>query len=219
MGKVLCIDTEPETEAAIRAAGHTVSSVEMGYRTGRRNFHAPPHEYDLIVCDLKKPACFDSTHWGPGKNDNLHCTLVKELSNAGRVQSDKLIMNHQLIQETQLPRVIAGTFAPTDVFRAISQAGVPCLAFINFEWARRVAHAFPNCFSMRWDFNRTTSVKFIADRVVSSTIPELLTPIGIKTPIQIAIASGPRLPAEFRAKTVAQPLVTNAVEYVFGQLI
>jgi len=219
MGRVLCIDAEPETEAAIRTAGHTVSSVEMGYRTGKRNFHVPPHEYDLIVCDLKKPACFDSTHWGPGANDNFHCVLVKELTNGGRVRNEELIMNHQLIKESQLPKVLPGTFGPTDVFRAISHAGVPAIIFVNFEWARRAAFDFPNWVGIRWSFRRTRSLKFSVNGALSSIIPELSTDIGFRSPLETVISDVPRMSRECKATISVQPVVTNAVGDVFGQLL
>ena len=67
MAEVLAIDSEPETLETIVAAGHTVHPAEMGYRTAKRRFIVAPHEVDLILCDLKKPACYDSTFWGPGR--------------------------------------------------------------------------------------------------------------------------------------------------------
>jgi hypothetical protein len=72
---VLCIDTDPETTRIIAVAGHVVVQGDIGYRTGRPNLLHPPHEYDVLICDLRHPACFDVTYWGPGKNDNFHCKI------------------------------------------------------------------------------------------------------------------------------------------------
>jgi hypothetical protein len=154
MARVLCIDCEPETVGGIKS-GHSAVSVELGYRTGKRHFIVPPHEYDLIVCDIKKPACFDITDWGPGRrNGNHRCALVDTVSNDAYLRDGGLHYKHRLIQETQLPRIIPGTFGPDDVLRAIKDAGVPFVLFLNDEWVKR-ADWFPNLFNLSWAFKRT----------------------------------------------------------------
>jgi hypothetical protein len=75
MAYVISIDTEPETVEALRAEGHAVEMGEIGYRTGQQLLVAPPHESDLLICDLRRPACFDATNWGPGRNDNFRCKI------------------------------------------------------------------------------------------------------------------------------------------------
>jgi hypothetical protein len=79
MAEILCLDTEQRTVAALQAAGHSVLSAPFGYRTGMRYLHRPPQELDLVVCDMRRAACFDVRRWGPyGGNDNYKCTIVPE---------------------------------------------------------------------------------------------------------------------------------------------
>jgi hypothetical protein len=167
MARVLCIDCEPEMVTAIKGKGHSVASVELGYRTGKRNFLSPPHECDLIVCDLKKPACFDSTDWGPGgRNDNYRCALVDVVSNHAQLRDGHLRYKHRLIQETQLPPIIPGTFGPNDVFRAIRDAGIPFFLFLNDEWVKRAVW-FPNLFNLSWTFKRTIATRIHVDKILT----------------------------------------------------
>lgn len=47
--RVLCIDTEPETIAYLRAVGVEVHSAQMGYQApGRRRFFDAPHEFEIV---------------------------------------------------------------------------------------------------------------------------------------------------------------------------
>lgn len=71
MPRVLCIDTEPSTVGLPGSAAIDVVVGEIGYRTGQPDLRTPPHEVDLILCDLERAACFDRLWWGPGKNDNI----------------------------------------------------------------------------------------------------------------------------------------------------
>ncbi len=59
MPDILCLDTEPETVASLRRAGHNVAEAPFGYRNGVRQLSVAPHDFDLIVCDLRNPACFE----------------------------------------------------------------------------------------------------------------------------------------------------------------
>ena len=219
MARVLCIDCEPETVAGIKAAGYGAVSVELGYRTGKRNFVAPPHEFDLMVCDLKKPACFDSKDWGPhGRNDNFRCTIVEAVSGEAYLRNGRLYYRHRLIQETQLPPVIPGTFGPNDVFRAIKDGGVPFVLLLNNEWVKRAA-SFPNFFNVSWVFKRTIATRFSIDKILSDRLPELGGAIRITLALQNSISEGPtaRLYAQ-RFSVIGFPLVTNSVGDVFAQL-
>jgi hypothetical protein len=95
--KILCIDTEPETVQRVKDAGYTVFNVSMGYRTGKRAFPFPaPNEVDLIVCDLKRPAYFDSTKWGPSSNNNSKCTIVRRHHSAPEIRPDDRITMRRL---------------------------------------------------------------------------------------------------------------------------
>jgi hypothetical protein len=139
MAHVLCLDTEPETIKAIIAAKHKVYAGDLGYRSGRRQLLAAPHEFDLIVCDLRLPACFDLTKWGPdGGNNNHSCKLVAELSERAFLRNGDLVSEHQIVHESQLGSVVPGTFGPQDVLAAV-EAGVPAVLFLNTEWVQRVS--------------------------------------------------------------------------------
>ena len=76
---ILCVDTEPETIEIIKASGYSVEHGDIGFRSGHPNLPYPPHEFDLIICDLRQPACYDATYWGPGKNSNIKCKIEKEI--------------------------------------------------------------------------------------------------------------------------------------------
>ena len=141
---ILCIDTEPETVQTIEAEGHVVTQGEFGFRTGRRNMPHPPHEYDLIICDLRQPACFDRTHWGPGKNDNYQCTIEKELKDIHYQTEQGAKPVYEIIHEGQIPRAPVGSFEPIDIFNAVRVAGVPLILFLNKEWIRHIAIKSPN---------------------------------------------------------------------------
>jgi len=166
MAQVLCLDTEPQTIEALRAAKYKVIAGDLGYRTGRRRLVVPPHEFDLIVCDLRLPACFDLNKWGPhGGNSNHSCTLVSELSQTAILRNNDLVFEHQIVHESQLGPVVPGTFGPTDVFAAL-EAGVPAILFLNNEWVQRVSTGFPHFFEMSWKVRRTMSPGLCMERRV-----------------------------------------------------
>ena len=71
MARILCVDTDPDTAKALMAAGHEVFAGTLGYMDGQPRLAMPPHEVDLLVCDLRTPACFDSNWWGPGQERQL----------------------------------------------------------------------------------------------------------------------------------------------------
>lgn len=221
MAHVLCLDTEPETIEAIRAAKHKVHAGDMGYRTGRRQLIVPPHEFELIVCDLRRPACFDLHKWGPdGGNNNYSCKLVAELSERAMLHNGDLVFEHQIVHESQLGPVVPGTFGPTDVFAAV-EAGVEAILFLNTEWVQRVSTGFPHFFGMRWNVRRTMSRDLITDPQLSSAFPALRK-IPLGRPVHYAI-KGP----ELIPRTGKRPsqnvhvvsLVTNKVGDVFAQSV
>ena len=216
--RVLCIDCEPETVAALNRDGFATVNVELGYRTGKRRFVTPPHEFDLMVCDLKKPACFDSLDWGPGRNDNFHCKLVERLSDEAYLRDGELQYKHRIIQEGQLPKIIPGTFGPDDILQAIKEGGVPFLLFLNDEWVKRVGYGFPNYFNLSWRFRRTVATQIKIDALLTDRLPELGRTVRISLPLQNAIAEGPRPRTRFLSLT-SSSLVTNSVKDVFGQVI
>ena len=138
---ILCIDTDPETVKTIEAAGHTVISGDIGFRSGRPNLPYPPHEFDLIACDLHRPACYDVTYWGPGKNDNYRCKIETEISDISvQYSNGRTRPKFEIIHPQQMPPRPGGTFGPSDVFTAANKAGVPFILFLNKEWLRHVGY-------------------------------------------------------------------------------
>src|SRR5581483_12253889 len=162
MAKVLCIDTEPETVQAITDAGHDVEKGELGFPTGRPALRHAPHEFDLLVCDLRKPACFDNTFWGPGKNDNYRCKIETPTQGTGawyRGREGILRSKFEIIHPTQMPPRAPGTFGPSDILTAVSKGGVPFLLFLNKEWLRHVGYYSPDFCNVSWTFEQTRATK------------------------------------------------------------
>lgn len=150
MAHVLCIDTEPDTAQAIRSANHEVAEGDVGFKTGRPNLSHPPH--DLIVCDLLKPACFDVTYWGPGKNDNFRCRIEETVEDISLQHRDSRPRpKFEIIHPSQMPPGPVGTFTPKDVFTAVSKGGVPFILFLNKDWLRHVGYSSPNFSDVCWN--------------------------------------------------------------------
>ncbi len=70
-------DTEPSIIPMLAEFGYQAKGGSLGYRTGQKRLDAPPHEFDLILIDLKKPACFDMKKWGEGGNNNRSFKLIE----------------------------------------------------------------------------------------------------------------------------------------------
>jgi TIR domain len=221
--KILCIDTEPEIAKRMKDVGYTVFDVSMGYRTGKRGFPSPaPNEVDLIVCDLRRPACFDSTDWGPGRsNSSFKCKIIpyEKISNSFQVRGDRLHALHPLIYETQLGKQIPGTFGPKEVNRAIVEGSVPFLLFLNGEWLCRM-EMFPNWLDVKWSFLSTSATKVDVVEPIPTVLPEPGREIKFKLAIQNRIEKGPlfsRMPPLFATSVSA--LVKNNIGDVFGQFV
>lgn len=218
---IICIDTEPETIKAIEATGHTVDHGEIGFRTGRPNLSHPPHEYDLLICDLRRPACYDVTYWGPGKNDNYHCQIEREIGDVSVQYSDGSTKpKFEIIKPRQMPPTPVGTFGPTDVFSAVEKAGLPFVLFLNTEWLRHVGYRSPNFSDVSWRFERTKAFKLQTSPVMDEILAALGHAPEFATPLEFAIAQSanpqgitPRSPFK------TMPLVTNAVSQVFGEVV
>lgn len=219
---ILCIDTEPETIKAIEAAGHTVDHGEIGFRTGRPNLSHPPHEYDLLICDLRRPACFDATNWGPGGNDNYHCLIEREIRDVLVRDSDgSTSPKFEIIHPSQMPPMPFGTFGPTEVFSAVEKAGLPFVLFLNTEWLRHVGYRSPNFSDVLWRFERTKAFKLQTSPVMDEILAALGYAPEFATPLEFAIAQSASSHRMDRPgpsfKTI--PLVTNAVSQVFAEVV
>src|SRR2546425_434433 len=102
MATILCIDTDPAMAEALRAAGQSVSVGSLGFTDGRPRLATPPHEVDLIICDLREPACFDSNDWGPGRNDNYHCIIIRKPAVVWERISGEDVPRYRMIQGSQM---------------------------------------------------------------------------------------------------------------------
>jgi hypothetical protein len=217
---VLCIDTEPETIGTIEEAGHAVAHGDVGFRSGRPNLPYPPHEFDIVLCDLRRPACFDVTYWGPGKNDNYHCRIEKEITDVpigftgGRVRP-----KFEIIHPGQMPLPPVGTFGPAEVFAAIAIAGVPLILFLNKEWLQHVGYSSPNFSDIWWRFERTKATKLQTSSLMDQVLAAVQHPSEFSIPLEFAIVeSAHRQGAAARGRFNTRPLVTNAVSQIFGEV-
>ena len=221
--KILCIDTEPEVTLGLKEVGYAVSEVSMGFRTGKRVFqHPAPNEVDLMVCDLRRPACFDSREWGAiGKNNQFFCKILPQemVGNQFRVHNGRRIPLYKLIYESQLGKQIPGTFGAKDVNSAIVRGGIPFLLFLNQEWLSKI-DIFPNWFDTRWTFLPTAATQVEIGPPLSTLLPEIQTGARLKLAIQHRIENGPlfsQMPPPF--VTSVKALVTNNVGHTFGQFV
>jgi hypothetical protein len=221
--RVLCIDTEPAIVQRMKEAHYVVFDVSMGFRTGKRAFSFPaPNEVDLIVCDLRRPACFDSTDWGPGRsNDNFRCKIIpyEKVGNSFYVRNDRRHALHKLIYETQMGKQVPGTFGPKEVNRAVVEGGVPFLLFLNEEWVSRMEE-FPNWLDVGWSFLPTAATRVELAEPLLSLLPEVGNEVRLKLAIQHRIEKGPlfrRMPPPLPVSTT--PVASNNIGDVFGQFV
>ena len=226
---ILCIDTQRDTIEALQRTGATVRSVEMGYQTGRRYIGVAPHESDMMVCDLLSPACFDGSKWGPGLNDNHQCTIVPpeavtyerryiQRQGSMKVETEP---KYRLIQEWQIQsRSVGSPFQPADVFKAISDGGIPFLLFVNHEWAAHLGD-FPNFVNLVWRLGATQAEAVTLKPPLKELIPELDNGVAIRRPLVYVIKDGPLSPTDLRPftdATIAKTAV-NLVGDAFGQTV
>lgn len=218
MAYIICLDTEPETVEALRSEGHTVEAGEIGYRTGKPLLVSPPHECDLLICDLKKPACFNMKNWGPGGNDNFHCKIEESITDAiiydtfGNPQPV-----YEMIKHSQLPKRLPGTFGPSDVFRAVDEVGVPMLLFLNPEWIRHVGYGSPDFNEVIWHFEQTKATKFELTPIIKEAFPEIEDSWHLALPLTFHIIRT-ELPKSSKDSLIV-PLAKNKISQVFGEAI
>jgi len=221
MAYVICLDTEPETIETLRAEGHHVDTGETGYRTGWPLLKVPPHECDLLICDLRKPACFNATHWGPGRNDNFQCTIEKSINDSTFFGSGgRPRPVYELIHPSQMPPRPVGTFGPSDVFKAVDHGGVPMLLFLNPEWMRHVTYTSPNFVEVLWSFERTKATKLNISPLLKEVLPEIDDSVTLARPLEFHIVKRDHKPFVASEKFFSSvPLVTNIISQVFGEVI
>lgn len=231
MTDVLCLDTEPGTVERLRGSGVNVVSAPFGYRNGIRYLPNPPHDFDLIVCDLTRPACFDISKWGPdGGNDNYKCTVLQgtQIDWSSRYISaeynlaPKEELLHRLVYETQIEHMNPGSpFGTNDVLRAVSQGGVPILIFLNPEWVVRTGgHSFPSFVSLSWETAETNVTKFKVLDPLAALAAHWKSPVEIATPLRCLLKSGPtRPPGREDVLLESATVVSDRIGAVLGQFV
>jgi predicted nucleotide-binding protein len=221
--RILCIDMEPEVIDRLKTSGYAVHDVSMGYRTGKRSFaFPPPNEVDLIVCDLRRPGCFDVSDWGPqGANNNFDCRLLpyEQADPSFTVSGGLRSARFQVIRESQLGDAIPGTFGPSDVNRAIREVGIPFLLFLNSGWLDRIS-SFPNWTNLTWNFRPTAASQIELVEPLPSLLPELNREIKFKLVVRHGLNSGPKsLQKSSPHSVLGCEIVRNNVGDIFGQLV
>jgi hypothetical protein len=218
MSAILCLDTEPETIAALQGKGHHVSSGELGYRNGIFRQPFPPHEFEVIICDLKKPACFDALHWGPGRNNNQTCQIVDKINDDRIIQSGTSVPRFKLIQGQQIKESGRSNFDGHAVLNAAVRAGTHVFLMYNPEWAKHVNWSFPNFVGLSW-----TPAKTIANKVTIRPPLEFLlsgtSESRLRLPLQFSVPSLTSRQEAFKGLIETRPIVTNLVDEKFGQLV
>ena len=221
MARVLCIDTDPATAQALVTAGHEVFAGTLGYTDGQPRLAMPPHEVDLIVCDLRKAACFDSDWWGPGRNSNFQCTIVPNPPVEWRRVNDRLVPRFRIIQESQMRPRPPGSFGASEIHRAISRAGVPLLFMLNPEWLQHAGHYSPNLAGVVWRFDLTSAERVEVRDPLVTAFPEIEKDVAFVRPLLYEIAEGPhqRVGGAAEPRMTVRAVVANAVGQQFGQVI
>lgn len=225
MPRVLCLDTEPETAKALRSARHTVDEGLIGYRNGRFKQPYPPHEYDAVVSDLIKPACYDADWWGPHKNDNMHCKIVEKPTEKYIRRDGQLTPKFKLIHSGQIVQVGSHNFTGADVLSAVRKAGTNAFLFLNPEWIRHLSYEFPDWLHLGFQLERTVANVVHSTKALQLVLPEFGTDISFKLPLRYFVTYGPLFgthdgrPRCIRDKNTTTcgdtPLVLNSVDQAF----
>jgi TIR domain len=222
MATILCIDTDPATAEALRAAGHRISVGTLGYTDGRPRLATPPHEVDLIVCDLRAPACFDATRWGPLGNSNSQCTIVQNPRVAWVNQGGAVLPHFRMIQTSQMKDAQPRSFGPDDVYTAISRAGVPFVLMLNPDWLHHQVSWEPlNICGLIWRLSPTKADKVEIREPLRSEFPEIDREIRLDRPLLYAIDEGPLNRATGKPDPFVKTriVVTNAIGQQFGHVL
>jgi len=223
---ILCIDTVRDTTKTLETLGYSVSEATLGYSTGFLDFKMPPHEFDFIICDIKKPACFDRRKWGPGQNDNFHCVIEKEQDITDETYLDtnhRLNPRYQIIKDSQVICSESPNFNVGDVYKAIYTGGKTGIMFLNPDWVKHVSYISPDIFGIRYEFSSTIANKFYFTDRIKELIPEIEKNLSLNLPLKCFISKGP---LDYKGYPYPNAglninyysIVTNNIHQVFGQL-
>jgi hypothetical protein len=225
--EVLCLDCDPEFEAGLRAAGHTVHVGAMGYgRIGRLLTH-PPHEADAIISNITSPVCFDMKTWGAGSGNlgdpefvPLTDVTDEEIALPRRPMTvpggPKTQPRYQLVYESQIESVHSSSvFRPHHITRAVERAGVPVLFLLNQKWIRHTKW-FPNAIGLQWEIKRTSAGRIRRQGELERIFPEYTSLVQL--PVRYHLTRGPFRDDPKLALT-AQVAVCNEVGEEFGHVV
>lgn len=219
MARILCVDTDGATADSLRAAGHEVFAGTLGYIDGHPRLAMPPHEVDLVVCDLSQPARFDSTWWGPGRNDNFQCTIVPNPPVQWIRTSERVLPRYQILERSQMHPPPPGSFGPAEILRAVSQGGVPFIFMLNPEWLQHSGYYGPDVTRLLWRFHLTRAERVEVSGPLAAVFPEVERDLRFMRPLQFEITDGPRPVGANGLTMTVHNVVTNAVDQRFGQVV
>jgi hypothetical protein len=232
MADILCLDTERETVWALSNAGHRVVAAPFGYGDGGRLLADPPHDFDLILCDLRDAAYFDMDRWGPyGGNDNFKCTIIRSqqfalkqsLLNRDPKRAASTTPRYRLIMETQIEHMNSPSpYGPDDVRQAVAVARVPAVIFLNPEWVLHTdGHDFPAFVGIDWDTANANSSKIAVLDPLAQLSSDWDPPLSVVTPVRCMLQGGPRIPLRVAQGPYleARSIVTDRIDSVLGQVV
>ena len=191
MANVLCLDCEPETAVAIREDGHRVDSGSIGYSFGIVDQPFDPRSYDAIVCDLRRPVCYNHELWkAAGQTPTSYCERTAPAEAYRRV-SGRLVPTFQLIRREHM-RVAPGRhFCGEDVLEAVTRFGSHMLLFLNPEWISHIGAEFPDWVALAWKFQKANARKVVPDAALKAVLPEIDSSLPLKVPVREQIVAGP----------------------------
>jgi hypothetical protein len=228
---VYCIDADDDFCAGLESSGLKTVKGSLGYRYEEaliRTLPYPPHESDVMMYNLRSPACYDALWWGPGRNDNYNCEVVKLERDAHRLfhrsGKEKKYSQYKLVSEMQISRGGIGlsSFDGNDILKAVKEGGLPLVYFLNPSFLIHVSNYLPRWFDMTVNISPTLANDFDLPDYFSESFPGSLSKIGkgvlqFLLPIRFRIDNVPA--NESGTKVVLTKLAVNRVGDILAALI
>jgi hypothetical protein len=150
-----------------------------------------PRRYDVVICDLRRPVCYNSEVWlAAGRADSAYGEATAPPESYRRV-SGALSPTFLLIRRDRM-RVTAGrNFVGDDVLDAVTNAGLQVILFLNPEWIRHLGEEFPDWVALAWKFQKANVRKPAPDPVLKAALPEIESSLPLKSPLREQIVAGP----------------------------
>jgi len=234
MAEILCIDTEADTIEALRSDGHRVDEGSIGYLLGNLDQPYDPRGYDFVVCDLRRPTCFDNESWiAAGRSIESYAEMKGPGETYQRV-AGRLVPSFQLIRRDRMRKGAGRHFNGDDVLDAVTNSGTQVILFLNPEWIRHLDEEFPDWVALAWKFQKANARKVYSDRVLKAVLPEIDAAIPLRLPLREQIVAGPlarsvaeiswdfELVSSFQKRTFgcrSRSLVGTPTSQCFGQMV